>query len=464
MTVTLIAILAIGATLFAFLRPKTAFLLVVFSTPFMLGAKGNPVLMRVGLAELVFTLFITAWLARMVIVRGNTRRLTTVHYLCILFMGTVLLSLVGIQEAFASALLETVILGYLVFFCLMADQVIDNDEDVKRILDYWMMGAAVVAVVGLWDVAAVVTRAVPMLFPCKDPHRVMATFRRPPQLAVYALTTFFGAIAYSALGGMSARKRWFLHALAMAMVVLIIFTSRRSVLAALIVGMGLVIIMRTPRLSRALIFATLFVAALSVAHELVSQSPALEEFFGQRLRILYSGEALDHPFLRANVNDALTAFSEHPLMGIGYGTFSESEYASTGNEVHSSVLRVLGECGLVGTIVFVALTVCLFILAYRNVRLSQGSPWQDVARMILPALFALHVSYMYNRCFRDRTYWMMIALVVALHRLLLARRRQTALSAPATRSFPPAPPPPLPAQPVARGTGAAPDYPSGRQG
>ncbi|HOX06118.1 MAG TPA: hypothetical protein PK280_06930 [Planctomycetota bacterium] len=437
MTLTLVAVLAIGAALFSFLRPKTAFLLVVFSTPFMLGVKGNPLLMRLGVAELVFTLFLTAWLARLVMIRGKSRNLNTVHFLCILFMGVVLLSLVGIQEAFKSALIETVVLGYLVFFCIMADQVIDNDDDLRRVLDAWMLGAAVIAIIGMIDVAGVLTRGAPILFPSKDPHRVMATFRRPPQLAVYALATFFMAIAYSTMGGMTARKRWLLRLLAMVMVILIIFTSRRSVLVALVVGMGLVIIMRTPRFSRALVFALLFMAALSAAHEMVKTSPALTDFFGHRLRILVSGDALDHPFLRANVEDAMNAFSEHPLLGIGYGTFSESEYASTGNEVHSTVLRVLGECGLAGFIVYLVLTVCIFVLAYRNIRLADQSPWQDFARMVLPALFALHVSYLYNRCFRDRTYWLIIALVIALHRLLVVHAKRRAAAAQAGRSQPP---------------------------
>jgi len=282
-----------------------------------------------------------------------------------------------------------------------------------------------------------------MLFPSKDPHRVMATFRRPPQLAVYALATFFAAIAYSTMGGMSARKRWFLRLLAMVMVVLIIFTSRRSVLVALVVGMGLVIVMRTPRLSRALVFAVLFFIALGAAREMVMSSPVLAEFFGQRLRILVTSDALQHPFLRANVEDSLTAFSDHPLLGIGYGTFSESEYSSTGNEVHSTVLRVLGECGLFGFLIYLGLTIGVFVLAYRNIRLAAHTPWQDFSRLVLPALFALHVSYLYNRCFRDRTYWMLIALVIALQRLLILRARRQE----AAQAMPPPLPLPLPAAP-----------------
>ncbi len=63
-------------------------------------------------------------------------------------------------------------------------------------------------------------------------YRVIGTFRRPPQLGVYALSTFFVAVAYSMVPDLAMRKRLALRILAAAMVVLIVFSSRRSALGS----------------------------------------------------------------------------------------------------------------------------------------------------------------------------------------------------------------------------------------
>jgi O-antigen ligase len=113
---------------------------------------------------------------------------------------------------------------------------------------------------------------------------------------------------------------------------------------------------------------------------------------------------------------------------------------------------MLSECGLLGLGVYLALTVCIIYLGYRCTRLARGTPWQDFAVMLLPMLLALQVSYAYNRCLRDRTYWLVLALLIALHRHLRERRREQAdpdlPPSPAPRATPPdaGPPAALPGQ------------------
>lgn len=427
-----LAVLAICAlvVLLTVREPRKAFFLVIFCTPFVLTPLKNPVLMRIGLPELVFCLFFFAWCWHVTVARRGVRKLNLVHHLIFLFFAAVCLSMINITRQTArSSVVELVILGYLIVFCLIANQVMASEDDVRSALDAWMLGAAVVGAIGLYEVFAVVSGA-PRLFPYKDPYRVMATFRRPPQLGVYALATYFVAIAYSFMGGHSRNKRLALWALAATMVILIGFSSRRSVTAALVVGTFMIVITKASRPGWAILLGLAFAGVGFGVHELIRHDPELYEFFGRRLGLLVTERAVKNAFIRANFRDAIAAFFEHPWLGIGYGAFWMSDYSTMGNEIHSTPLRILAGCGVLGMLAYLAMTVGFIVLAYRNLRLSRGTRWAGFASTLLPALFALQLSYAYNRCVRDRTYWLIIALVVALNQVLVegAAKKQIPVS------------------------------------
>ena len=403
--------------------PRRAFLLVVLSTPFVANPSSNQLLMRIGLPEIVFTFFMFVWIWSLVLRRPPLRRPHAVHAMAVALVMVAGFSFVGADtKGLRLGLIEVAILGYLVMYCLVSDQFLTDEEGFRKVLDFWMLAGAVVAVIGLYECLAVVAH-LPRINVYRDPYRVIATFRRPPQLGVYALSTFFVAVAYSMLPDMSARKRMLLRLLAAAMVVLIFFSSRRSAMASLAAGMFLMIIFNAGQLRRACVLGLLFATAIYGAQYLIGSDPDLNEFFGERIKVLYSPEEIaSKSFLKDNLNDALTAFDNHPYLGVGYGHFALSEYSSNGNEVHSTPLRVVAECGVVGSLVYGFLTLAFLYLGWRNIGQAQGTRWSAFTRVFFPGLLALQVSYMYNRALRDRTYWLIIALVVAMSRILADRR------------------------------------------
>ncbi|HOX06544.1 MAG TPA: O-antigen ligase family protein [Planctomycetota bacterium] len=412
------------ATIWCLGNPQRAFLLVIFSTPFIYNPTRDRLLMRVGLPEVVFVFFFFVWIWSLAFRRRPFRPLRMVHLFALLFLLVAAVSFVGADpEGFSHGVIEVLILGYLVIFCLIADQFMSGDDEIKRVLDVWMLAAALVAIIGLYECVAVILH-LPRLNRYRDEYRVIATFRRPPQLGVYALSSFFVAVAYSMVPDLPARKRLALRILAAAMVVLIVFSSRRSALASLAVGMFLILVLHAGELRRAVVLGGLFALAVFGAHQLISSEPTLREFFTNRLRVLYNPGEEGVPFIKANFDDAVAAFHERPLLGIGYGHFAGSDYSSTGNEIHSTPLRVLAECGTIGALVYLAMTCTFLYLAWRNVRLARGTIWVGFAQVIFPGMVALQVSYLYNRALRDRTYWLLIALTVALHSMLAARRRE----------------------------------------
>jgi O-antigen ligase len=429
MIVGLLGLLTV-AIVWSLRDPQRAFLLVIFSTPFVVTPSHHPFFMRVGLPEIVFTLFVFVWLWSLAVRRTRSQRIHPIHLLNVLFLMVAAFSFVGAnQEGFSLAVVEVVILGYLVLFCLIADQFIGSDDDLKKVLDIWMLAAAVVAVVGLYECLAVVF-GLPRIHRYRDAFRVIATFRRPPQLGVYALSTFFVALAYSMVPELSARRRTALRLLAVAMVVLIVFSSRRSALGALAVGMFLVLVTNARHLRRALVLGALFIVAVYGTHYLASNNDLLQTFFSKRLKVLYSPDLSDTPFIRENIAQAVAAFRDEPFLGIGYGHFATSEYSNeAGNEIHSTPLRVLAECGIAGSLAYLLMTGAFLYLAWRNIALARGTIWASFMQVLFPGLLALQVSYLYNRALRDRTYWLTVALVVALNRLLVARRSAAAADA-----------------------------------
>jgi O-antigen ligase len=405
--------------------PQRAFLMVIFTTPFVANPSRDPLFMRIGLPEIVFVFFAFVWLWSMAIQRRRFRRLQAVHMFSLLLLLVAVFSFVGADEAgFSMATIEVVILGYLVVFCIIADQFLSSDGDIRKVLDVWMLAATVVAVIGLYECVAVVV-GLPRINAYKDAYRVIGTFRRPPQLGVYALSTFFVAVAYSVVPDMSMRKRLALRILAVAMVVLIVFSSRRSALAALAAGMFLILVLNAANLRRAMVLGGVFALAVFGAYQLVISDPTLRDFFGNRLRVLYSPGTEGIPFVRENFEQAVAAFRDKPFLGIGYGHFARSEYSGESqNEIHSTPLRVMAECGIAGSLAYVLMTVAFLYLAWRNVGLARGTIWASFTQVLFPALVALQVSYMYNRALRDRTYWLLIAMVVAFNRILVAHREE----------------------------------------
>jgi O-antigen ligase len=110
---------------------------------------------------------------------------------------------------------------------------------------------------------------------------------------------------------------------------------------------------------------------------------------------------------------ALRAFSENPILGIGWGAFYRSDYSPTGHELHSSLWRFPAELGIVGVILYLALLGILFVRGVRLFLIARGTPFEMPALVTLVALLSYLVSHSYNRMFTDRPYWWMLVIFMA---------------------------------------------------
>jgi O-antigen ligase len=386
-------------------------------------------LKRFGLSEFIFVPFLIFWIIYSSLSGKGLKQPTPLHFLILVFFISVTFSMLGLDSTnYLLPLVELLVLLYLIIFCFAADQVIDNEHDLENVITAWMLGAATMSIVGMHDVFAVVFHGT-RWFWTADPYRILATFRLTGQVAEYCLHTFFLAVAYSSCGGLSLRKRALLWSLAAVMVVLIIFSSRRSEFVSLAIGAAFFLIFRIRRPAQSIFYSLILLLSLSASVFFLNYNPEAKEHFKTRLRILLPSDDQSawvktetDGFIRSNFGSALDAFLDKPLVGIGYGAFMKSEYSEFDAEVHSMPLRILAECGLVGFIAYAAFMLALLYYAFQNILLARNTRWNNFSTLLFASLLALQVNYLYNQAVRARPFWLLVAIVIALHRILAQRK------------------------------------------
>jgi len=426
----LIALILLPLFIVMILRdPKRFYYMVVFAMPFITNPSENMVLKRLGLSEFIFVPFLIFWIIYSSLSGKGLKPPTPLHSLILAFFLSVTFSMLGLDSTnYSIPLVELLILLYSIIFCFAADQVIDNEHDLEKVITAWMLGAATMSIVGMHDVFAIVFGGT-RWFWTSDSYAIVATFRMTGQVAEYCLPTFFLAVAYSSCGWLSLRKRALLWSLAAAMVVLIIFSSRRSEFASLVIGAAFFLISRIRQPSRIISYSLIFLLTLSVPAVLLNYNPEAKEHLMGRLRILLPSDDQSawvktetDDFIRSNFGGALDAFVDKPLVGIGYGAFEKSEYSEFNAEVHSMPLRILAECGLVGFIAYAAFMLALLYYAFQNILLARNTRWNNFSTLLFASLLALQVNYLYNQAVRHRPFLLLVAIVIALHRILAQRK------------------------------------------
>ena len=114
---------------------------------------------------------------------------------------------------------------------------------------------------------------------------------------------------------------------------------------------------------------------------------------------------------------AFEVIREFPVLGIGFGGFKESRFGEfenlTTHEQHSGYLAILAETGLLG---FAIVMLIHSIVGKYIVSLwKQGSSRiRELSGYLAAFLFAISVSEIYNRIWRERALWIVLGMIVSL--------------------------------------------------
>ena len=267
---------------------------------------------------------------------------------------------------------------------------------------------------------------------------------------------FWIVLLYRFMPGIARWERWALYPILALVLYTIAVSLRQSIYVALIAGiaglsLGALLVRGWRRLALgvAILFILGFSAILYLVgpENLASVTLFKRELSGVGTRVEAATDFLDYDpyddpggpvFDALQRMGALHAFSENPVLGIGWMGFYHSRYSPTGHELHSSTLRFLAELGIVGFTLYLCFVAVLLIRAFRLVLLSRKTPYQVSAWVLFIALCTYTLSQYYNRMFTDRPYWFALVIFMAFEAIILNEvQSKPAMSVRAARRIPP---------------------------
>jgi O-antigen ligase len=298
-----------------------------------------------------------------------------------------------------------------------------------EVLVWWSRAGAVLAVIGIYDLAAITTGlpsvAGMMGQKVQLSGGLVGTFRNTGQAGSFLVTVLAVALPVSTVIE-DRRRKTELTVIIAILVLALVLSVKRAALLALVIG-GTLFLVRG--LQRRQAGRTLAIVAVSVllgvpAYRWFSEASAA---FRWRISNKLSTDAGETVTRFAESNFAVTreAFSAEPVFGVGLGTITAG---GTEYELHSTYLNVLASTGLVGSLGYLVFIGMLFRALYRP--LNRDPRTRRFARMFLPMLLGLMASYGYTNHLRKREFWITAALATALMAPEVVRRGRGALGAP----------------------------------
>jgi hypothetical protein len=300
--------------------------------------------------------------------------------------------------------------GFLVVYSLVARLPVEGRLET---MVWWCRAGAVLAVVGLYDLMAV-TLGLPTVASLAGQSLpstggFVGTFRNTGQAGAFLVTVLAVALPLSTAIDNPRRKNE-LTVIVAVLVLALVLSVKRAALLALLVG-GILFLLRGVRrreLGRTVAVGAVSVMLLVPAYRWLS---AASEAFRWRITHKLSsgaGETVSR-FAESNILVAREAFTAEPLFGVGLGTISAD---GTVYELHSTYLNVLASAGIVG---FLAYAFLIFSLFQGVSHPRNGDPRvKRFARMFVPMLLGLMLSYGYTNHLRKREFWITAALATAL--------------------------------------------------
>jgi hypothetical protein len=140
------------------------------------------------------------------------------------------------------------------------------------------------------------------------------------------------------------------------------------------------------------------------------------------------------------IQDAYDAFTSHPLLGGGIGSFRHSE----GEIAHNTAMWFLADFGIVGLIVLLGFMGWFFVTAWRCYR-SAPARYQPLALALLLAHTAMFGLAMGIEAFYQRQWWVVLALIASTHRLIASPLASQTAPPPKPSTLPRSSSPPEPA-------------------
>jgi O-antigen ligase len=402
------------------------FLLIVYllfsGVTWVAGAVGVGLLGRIALPDLAMVLLIALVLVNRAH-RIRIPKLATVGLLMVaMFSLGVLFSKVLLASTVEWLVHLFLVVGFIAIYNVVASRSVDERVEIGV---WWVRATVVLAVVGIYDLVALIIGlpGIAASFGHGPDLRggLVSTFRNAGQAGSFFVTGLFAAIPLQRI--LEGKRRTEMTIAISILVLAVILSVKRAALISLVLGLVLIALRDWSFKGLMRTFALVVLSSTVVVPVFRWMSAFSESFEAKIARKLSSG-AVDQVahFVESNFGAAIGAFIDHPLLGVGLGGIA-GVYTET-YEIHSTYFSVLAQTGVVGTIAYLWF---VFVLFRSTTTPRNDDPRvEEFARLFLPLLFALFVSYAYTYHLRKREFWITAALASALMAPVPTRRVQEA--------------------------------------
>ena len=255
-------------------------------------------------------------------------------------------------------------------------------------------------------------------------------FRNRAHAGIYMHTAFWLILMRSHWPRVNRLERLLTYPVMASLLYVIAGAGRRSIYIAL--GFGLVLLaigatkVEPVAKKRIAVLVTLVVVAMGFMYFKASEFWKPAAFFKSRVEMVddrvstfsgLSGEETDDSFVLSQREAALNAFKANPFLGIGYGGFARWEGNPTKHEMHSTPFRFLAEMGAIGAILYVWFMLEILAAGVRAWRKNSKGIYGAPSLVLMIAVLCLSLSYVYNRQMTDRTFWLVLVVVIVMDTL-----------------------------------------------
>lgn len=368
------------------------------------------VLGRVTYADMFGVLVLLFGIRQLLMGYIKSRKTSLVYYaalfMVLLFFVPILVSYNPLATIIESLIIVFLVLVSICLFYQFKDKLI---EVVFPVLIYTLL---IASVLGFYDVLAS-SVGLPRIFAQRNDGEAISGFRNAGQAGAYYLVflTMLIPLRYSVLyKKLSVRVKKILNITLILGVLFIFATGKIAAYIGLVSGVLFYAIKRR-NLKTILLIVISIVPIIFIYLNLDRIAPEVNRRIESKIqtRIVENVQGTSqNDFFSSNWGTAVETFEQIPLTGSGLGGFAGNFHQ---NEVHSTYLKMLAETGLIGTlgyVLFMFLTLLLFIRPKTHAR----NIYYDYLSDMLPFFLGCIISWSYTYHLRKREFWIFIAVLM----------------------------------------------------
>ncbi len=368
---------------------------------------------RITLADIIGIFALIVTIPKFIQAFKRLKSIPQVYFVAmILVLGLVLTSFFSLYPL--TTLVEVVIVFYLLLLSL-GIYLTFKDSPVTVLFNYLMLSVILFTGIGFYDLVAEQI-GLHRIFPvAKYPGVLISGFKNTGQAGSFYMIVFLLLIPlrFSKLNAMlSKREQWMLNVSLFCCIITFTTLGKYSVIYGLLFGLLLFIIYaRKKNVVVFTVFTTIFIFCFLGVLKVTLPSAYHRVTFKFENRVVNTElNSKGNGFIEDNFTAAFTAFNENPFTGCGLGTF-HCKYHT--HEVHSTYLKMLGETGLIGSVLYIVFM--LFFLRLFPISWKQAkNPYTHYLQFLLPLVIGALVTWIYTYHLRKREFWILVAVVLII--------------------------------------------------